>query len=107
MPGFMADLDRVGERETVSVSIVSPDPEALAVDWLNELVYRFEADGFLPKRCAVTVNDEGTALEATCVGETVAPGALEVRAAVKAATYHLVEVAQSGGEWRVRVYLDI
>lgn len=107
MLGFMADLDRVEERETVQLSIVSSDREALAVDWLNELLYRFEADGFLPRRFEVTVNDDGTSLDARCVGETVAPGAQEIRAAVKAATYHSVEVAENGGEWRVRVYLDI
>jgi SHS2 domain-containing protein len=107
MLGFMADLDQVRERETVSLSIAASDREALAVDWLNELLYRFEADGFLPKRLEVTVNDDGTALDATCVGEVVTAGSMDVRAAVKAATYHSVEVVQDGGGWRVRVYLDI
>ena len=106
MLGFMADLDRVEQCETVRLSIVAPDREALAVDWLNELLYRFEADGFLPSRFEVTVNDEGTSLDATCVGEIISPGTPGVRAAVKAATYHQVEVSQNG-EWRVRVFLDI
>ena len=107
MLGFMADLDQVRERETVSLSIAASDREALAVDWLNELLYRFEADGFLPKRLEVTVNDDGTALDATCVGEVVTVRSMDVRAAVKAATYHSVEVVQDGGGWRIRVYLDI
>ncbi len=107
MFAFMADLDQVGESESVPVSLTAPDREALAVDWLNELLYRFEADDFLPKRCTVTVNDDGTALDATCVGETVEQRQVDVRAAVKAATYHAVEVARTTAEWRVRVYLDI
>lgn len=102
----MADLDSVSPRQSITVSVRSTDREALAVDWLNELLYRYEADGFLPKRFQVRVSEDGTELEAECLGEPADPARHSLRPAVKAATYHALEV-EHNGEWRVQVILDM
>ena len=102
----MADLDSVSPRQSMGVSLRSTDREALAVDWLNELLYRFEAEGFLPKTFKVRVSEDGTELEAECVGERADPARHKLRPAVKAATYHALEV-EHDGEWRVQVILDM
>ena len=106
MFSIIADLDTVASLETIHVSVDSADPEALAVDWLNELLFRFEAEGFLPKEFHMSVSETGTALEAWCVGEPVDPTRHRIRSSVKAATYHALDVSHDG-EWRIRVILDI
>ena len=86
--------------------VASSDREALAVDWLNDLLFRYEAEGFLPKEFEVSVDQTGTALEARCTGERADPARHRLGTAVKAATYHALKVSE-GGECRVQVVLDI
>ena len=101
----------ITDRETVEVSdswelcVSSTDEEALAVDWLNELLYRYEADGFLPKEFWICVEEGGKALTARCSGERVGP-LKRVFAQVKAATYHGLEVSHDR-EWHIQVVLDV
>lgn len=102
----VADLEAVRPLHTREVSVTSTDVEALAVDWLNELLFRYEADGFLPSEFDITVNDSGTGLVANCVGEPADPQRHKLRSAIKAATYHGLKVSHDG-EWRVQVILDV
>ena len=46
MFSVIVNPDGVEEREVLEVSVVSTDTTALVVDWLNELLYRYEAEGF-------------------------------------------------------------
>ena len=106
MFSYMVDLETVAPRGTMHVSLTSLDQEALAADWLNELLFRHEVDGFLPKEFRITVGESGTALEAWCFGEIADPQRHQVRSAVKAATRHALQVSHDG-EWRIQVVLDI
>ena len=106
MFSVIADLDAVATRDAMRVSITSTDREALVVDWLNELLFRYETEGFLPRCFEVTVNDAGTALEARCAGEPADPARHRTSPLEKAATYHALEV-KHGREWRIQVVLDV
>lgn len=92
--------------EVLQVTVVSADREALVVDWLNELLYRFEAEAFLPQNFEVVVDEVGTTLRAVCRGERVDPERHNVLTCVKAATYHGLEVTDEGS-WRIQVFLDV
>ena len=106
MFSYITNLDAVEPRDTVTVTVSAIDTGALAVDWLNELLFRYEVEGFLPKEYQVSVNETATALEARCIGETADQSRHTLHPAVKAATYHGLEVSHNG-EWRVQVVLDI
>ena len=106
MFSVIADMDTVESRASMEVSVVSGDRDSLAVDWLNELLFRFETEGFLPKDYAVTVDEAESSLVARCMGEPIDTERHGVGTAVKAATYHNLEVAHDG-EWRIRVFLDV
>ena len=106
MFSVMSDVDAVDPRETMYVSVTAVDREALVVNWLNELLFRYETEEFLPKEFHVSVSEAGTALEAECVGEPLDPERHQVRPVVKAATYHGLKVEHEG-EWRIHVILDI
>jgi SHS2 domain-containing protein len=88
------------------VSVASRDRELLVVDWLNELLYQFEATGFLIKDCQISLDQGGTRLEAFCRGEQSDPGRHHILTVVKAATYHGLSVSH-GRQWHVRVILDV
>ena len=101
----MTDLDAVRERETREVAVEAPDREALLVEFLNELVFLFDTQGFLVRRAEVLEMD-ATHLRARCHGEKADRARHDIRAAVKAATYHMLLV-EDGPPARVRVIFDV
>lgn len=106
MFSVIADLDNVEPRESIEVSVNSTGIDTLVVDWLNELLYTYEAKGFLPREFQVSVDEPGNSLVAQCVGEPLDPARHEVLTIVKAATYHNLQVSHNG-QWRIQVILDV
>ncbi len=106
MFSVITDLGTVQPRESITVSVVSDDIDALVVDWLNELLYRHESDGFLAVEFRLTFDRKAVLVTGQCIGEQVDSERHTTRTAVKAATYHQLEVS-SNGEWRIRVVLDV
>ncbi len=106
MLSIIYDLDTVTPRDCLPVSVVSRDREALVVDWLNELLYQYEAAGFLTRECQVSLEEGEIRLQARCWGETLDPARHRILAAVKAATYHHLQVTHNG-QWRIQVILDV
>jgi len=103
--GLLAE--RAGEEETgdelarYGVSASAPDRAALLAEWLNELAYLAESEGFIPSR-AERLELTGNALEATVVGRRASPSSL-----VKAVTYHRLGIWEEDETWRARVILDV
>jgi SHS2 domain-containing protein len=106
MFSVIVDLDTVTPGETREVEVASGDREALVVDWLNELLYRYEAEGFLPREFSVAVDETGQSLTARCRGEPIDPEKHQLFTSVKAATYHGLELSHDNG-WRIQVILDV
>lgn len=106
MFSLIADLESVQPKESLKLSVQSIDTDALVVDWLNELLYRFDGEGFLPREFEVTLGKGERSLVARCMGERVDPERHTLKADVKAATYHSLEVSHNG-EWRIQVVLDV
>ena len=106
MFSIIVSLEDVQPRDSSTIEVTSTDPETLAVDWLNELLYRYEVEDFLPSQFQVTVDESKTSLTATCFGETFDPDRHHLLTSVKAATYHRLEVVHNG-EWRIQVILDV
>ncbi|MBI4497325.1 MAG: archease [Chloroflexi bacterium] len=102
----LADLDTVQERQAVPIQVQAEDREGLLVEWLTELLYRFEVDRLLFRRFAVDHLTD-TELRATAYGEPMDPTRHELRVFIKGVTYHLLAVQETPeGAW-VRVVLDI
>ncbi|MBM3948577.1 MAG: archease [SAR202 cluster bacterium] len=106
MFSYIADLDTVSARGHIEVEVDSTDPEALVVDWLNELLYRYETERFLPIEFNVSLDNQGMGLKARCLGETVDPSRHRIKAVVKAATYHGLRIVHNG-RWEITVVLDV
>ncbi len=91
-----------GEPVTHPVSLSAPDLPTLLVEWLEELVYLAENDGFVPERI-VQMDLSGSAVEAVVAGQRTTPQTL-----VKGVTYHRLEFEQDEeGAWHARVILDV
>ena len=93
-----------------SVSLSSPDVEALLVDWLAEVLYLFEAKGLVVTDSDVRITPgaggEDWTLEAEVGGGSVS-GLVQDGPGVKAVTYHALSVTRDDRGARARVYLDV
>jgi len=105
----MTELSGVGSSVTQSVTLEAGTVEDLMVDWLNELLYRFEVRNMLVATASLAVKprDGGWHLEATTSGELFDPERHPSRVLVKSATYHGLHVVRAGGTWTARIVFDI
>jgi SHS2 domain-containing protein len=84
--------------------------DLLLVEWLEELLFRLDAQGELWLRCSVQVSEGAGGrwtAGARCDGERLVPGRHALKVQVKAITYHELEVARTEEGWCARVIFDI
>jgi len=98
------DPEHVAERESRALVAEAPDREALLVNFLQELVWLIDGEGWLVRRVTVDEISE-TAARATAWGEPRRGQTL--RLIIKAVTFHQLAVRQSADGWEAEVYLDI
>lgn len=89
--------------------LASSDLDLLLMDWLSELLFRFETDGFLAARVEAQVTRDETSwrLHAEAAGERGAASRLPIKVLIKAVTYHALEVRRTPAGWSARVVFDI
>jgi SHS2 domain-containing protein len=102
--GAFAELVASGEEGAGvrhEIELAGADRPLLLVDWLNELVFLAEVEGFVPERVA-ELELAGDRLRATVAGRRGRP-----RQLVKAVTLNGLELGEAGGLWRGHVVLDV
>ena len=87
---------------TEPVVVRAPDRDALLVEWLNELVFRSETGEKVYPYLAVTALSD-CELQAKIRGALPSPP----RTAVKAATYHRLQIAQRPEGYTATIVLDV
>ncbi len=106
----MTEIDRVRPAERRAVRLRAPDGEQLLVGWLEEVLYRFDAEGFLTGTATAAIGERpggGLELAGELVGEPFDAGRHPLKLLVKGVTYHALELAGSAAGWRARVIFDI
>ena len=106
MTATMADRRRLRLKETRHIEVEAPDREALLVSWLNYLLYLYDVEGFLGRLFEIVELREER-LRATARGEIFDPERHEAKTAVKAATYHHLEITPRNHSWQATVILDL
>jgi SHS2 domain-containing protein len=102
---IVEDLTSVRPMRQVSFEVKGDEREYLLFDWLNELLYRFDAEHLIFSRFEVHVTTSG--LAGTAWGEPLDRSRHELSHEVKAITYHGLRVEQTPGGWLAEVIVDI
>jgi len=102
---LITELDDVEEILYRDMELTASDEESLLVEWLNELIYLFDAEGIIFKRFDINELDS-THLRARSYGEKVNSSKHQLKTGVKAATYHMLKVDKDNG-CKVQVLFDI
>jgi SHS2 domain-containing protein len=100
---LITDPEMVAARETRHIALQNGDE--LLVIFLNELIYLWDTERFIP--CAYSMTVEEGRLEAKITGEVFDPCKHPVYREVKAATYHKVSIRRKGEQLEATVFLDI
>ena len=103
---LIIDIRSIKEKLQHRVEINSENRDNLLVEWLNELIYLFDAEHLLFNHCEIErLNDNQ--LEAICYGEKLDLARHRIKTEVKAATYYMLEVVVDSRGYRAKVIFDI
>ena len=102
---LITELNDVEEVMHRDIELTAQDEESLLVEWLNELIYLFDAENILFKRFDITKLNN-TQLKARSYGEKVDSSKHKLKTGVKAATYHMLKIGKGDG-CKVQVLFDI
>jgi len=103
---LLTDLSSVRESEERTLVVEGEEPDDLLVNFLRELLYSWNGEGFLMKRCTVR-EAAPRGLTAVLRGETYDPARHRIRMEIKAVTYHQVSVSHTEEGWVARVVFDV
>jgi len=106
MYSLITGLDAVATTQTIDVSVESHSPDGLLVSWLNELIFHFDAYGFIGKKIDIKEFSEKQ-ISATVAGEEFDAGRHEGKLLIKAATYHKLRIEKMNDSWEIDVIFDI
>ena len=106
MYSLITNLDSIKEKKTINVSVGSPSLDGLLVSWLNELIFNFDAYGFIGKKIEIKQFSDNR-MVATVTGEEFDPECHEGKLLIKAATYHKLRIEKIDDMWEIDVIFDI
>ena len=103
---LITEPESIEEKSHLNLKVSSADRDSLLVEWLNELIYFFDAKHILFNRFDIESLTHNQ-LKATCHGEGFDPMKHKIKMGVKAATYHMLKLDKSGDGCKAQIILDI
>lgn len=103
---LITEPESVEEKLHLNLEVNSEDRDSLLVEWLNELIYLFDAKHILFNRFDIESLTRNQ-LKATCYGESFDPMKHKIKMGVKAATYHMLKLDKNGDGCKAQIIFDI
>ena len=103
---LITETESITEKLHRGLEISSEDRDNLLVEWLNELIYLFDAEHVLFNRFDIA-SLSNKRLKATCYGEKIDPLRHRIKIGVKAATYHMLKVDKDSNGYKAQIIFDI
>jgi SHS2 domain-containing protein len=103
---LIVELDTIEPCKEVPMQVQGNDPESLLVNWLSEILFLHDAEGWIFRDFEIqSLQDDS--LTAWARGEKFQPSRHQAKLLVKAITYHQLALEKIPGGWRAQVYVDI
>ena len=103
---LMVDLEAIAPRMEIPLGIEASDMPSLLVNWLSDILYWFDAEGWLFRDFKFDRFTQRS-LAAIARGEKFDRRRHQVKLLVKAVTYHQLDLRVAKEGWRAQVYVDI
>ena len=109
MYSLITDIEGVGETQKIIIETQSDSIEGLLAGYLNELIFQFDAYGFVGRSIDINIFrlEPAPFLKATVRGEEFNPEKHDRKLLIKAATYHKLRIEKTGDVWEIDVIFDI
>ena len=104
---FVCPSHNVAAMEARTITVQAEDAEALAVDFLSEVLNLIQVDRFMVACVRVAEEADEHQVTASLFGEPYDPDQHEIHTEVKAVTYHMLAVEKKDNRWTGRVVLDL
>jgi len=101
-----SDLERIDPAVERCFAVEGADLNDLFVNFLREILYLINGDGFLMREVTVEMKDP-CHLRAMLRGEPFTPKKHRINQEIKAVTYHQVSVEKTKKGWKGRVIFDV
>ncbi len=102
----MTPIGGIAEEEEFTLEAEGMDMGSLLFNLMDEFLYLNDVEFLVPRRIEIQVDAENFTAEAKCIGERFSRETHEVGIAVKAVTYHMMEIVEEEKGWRVRIVFD-
>lgn len=111
LANLLTDTDRVHPFETREIILDALDLEEALIAWLQEVIYLFEVERFVPRDLEVDRIDLPR-VTGRIRGEAFDPSRHETRMDIKAATYHDLRIVRTESDaaaarWETVIIFDI
>ena len=103
---LLVEESRIAPRQARAIELAADDAQTLALRWLQELLYWFSVDRFVPAAFSLR-EATPSGLRGEVRGEAFDPSRHQRGREVKAITRHLFQVREAGGRWEGQVIVDI
>lgn len=101
------NFHEVKPQKNITISIKSLSLEELLHDYLSELLFYFDTEGFIPKEIDVRVDPQTYILNGKISGENFDPKKHIAKVGIKGVTYHLFALRRENDLWKARIIFDI
>lgn len=102
---LITEFDKIECKQEKKIQLNAEAIEVLFINWLNELIFLFDTEGFLAKKISVNLKD--CSITAKLSGETFDDEKHPRGVLIKAATYHKLRLEKKNGGWFAKVLFDI
>ncbi|MGC8931951.1 MAG: archease [Candidatus Methanodesulfokora sp.] len=108
MYNAMVDISKVKRSVSKEVEVSASDLDILLHHWLQELLFITDTEGIVFSSFDVEIcKDDEFRAKGRAYGEKLNPELHEIRTAIKAVTYHNLELRTEDDGWRATVILDV
>lgn len=106
----LTDRSAVRASDLRRLALGPAEPDLLLVDWLHEVLYLFESEGFLARQAEVSLTPDDTGawtLDGRLQGEPRDAGRHGLKLLIKAVTYHGLAIARDADGYSATVVFDV
>ena len=103
---IILEISQVQPKKSLDIHVPGEEIESILVDWLRELLFKFNMDRWVLKEFDIGKIDE-SGLQAVVKGETFDPSRHSLKTEIKAVTYHGLEVSRKNDRWEAQIIFDI
>ncbi|MBA4348446.1 MAG: hypothetical protein C0415_00445 [Thermodesulfovibrio sp.] len=119
MYSLITDIGKIKDEKRMEIEVKADSPESLLVRYLNELIFQFDAYGFIGRGIKILdlrlmisnlkteISNQQSSIKLKVFGEEFDSDRHEQGLLVKAATYHNIKIEKRNDECIIEVIFDI